>query len=994
MIPKIFGATASDFSVNGIGALLNTISCEVMEEINGAYELNATILADDPRISYVKVGNIITAKPNMTDPVQAFVIESVEKNIDGEVTVYATHIAQHRTKLIPVSPFTATSLTNTLRLIKTNSLESNPFTFKSTKSVSTQFSFNVPKTVRQLMGGEEGSILDIYRGEYRFDNFTIELVTKRGRDSGVQIMYGKNMTDYNSGEEFGWSETITGVIPYWTDEETTVIGDIQYSSLVDKFDYHKTIVKDCSDRYEEAPTVAELNSYALSWINSKGNPSLTLSVGFDQYGLTDSQVNALKLGDTVHVLNNLYQTSYDSRIVSITFDVLAEKYTKLQIGSLTANLNDAVNSIVDTTSASSSGGGGGTIDVDSAMSSTSENAVMNRVIKSYVDTIAANKVDKVTGKGLSTNDFTNTLLTKLNGIESGAEVNVQSNWAETDSTSDAYIQNKPTINNGTLTINVNGTGVGSFSANQSTNTTANITVPTKTSELTNDSGYVSGVDHASAVNWGTVTFTSNEPGVGYATIGYSSNGSNTTSKLAKVDSSTNTISGDVLPSPTSTTKGGVTISDESDGSLAIGGYKVAPLVAPLNKISPSFLPDVDKWNGVALEKTATWAGGKYVPVLSSTSATTAGLSKVTTEPNDVGHIPVYDGDGWLYANTIDSSADGKAVANKTYVDTKVSSISVPTKTSDLTNDDGFITGITSSDVTTALGYTPYNSSNPNGYTSNVGTITGITMNGSSKGTSGVVNLGTVLTSHQDISGKLDKSGGTMTGQLKTSYRESVAMGSYGTAQTTVDGLVNEVRFSSGAMGSASINTAYTKNGTTIPTGWYNFIFSPHRSGGVNGSASGDNCNYGTLILAPMTFTGDTFIIMCSTSGAASVRRVGFTNKATYDGNGSGVTGFWNSAITTHQDGWLEREGNVVYCYIRFSAPATVTSGQQIATIPVGYRPSHVCHYTATRAWAIQATAPISVSKTNGAVAFINNAFAASANYVLCATWLTEEAFPI
>jgi fructose-1,6-bisphosphatase len=65
--------------------------------------------------------------------------------------------------------------------------------------------------------------------------------------------------------------------------------------------------------------------------------------------------------------------------------------------------------------------------------------------------------------------------------------------------------------------------------------------------------------------------------------------------------------------------------------------------------------------------------------------------------------------------------------------------------------------ISSSDVTTALGYTPYNSTNPNGYTSNVGTITGITMNGSSKGTSGVVNLGTVITAHQDISGKLDTS---------------------------------------------------------------------------------------------------------------------------------------------------------------------------------------------------------------------------------------------
>lgn len=52
-------------------------------------------------------------------------------------------------------------------------------------------------------------------------------------------------------------------------------------------------------------------------------------------------------------------------------------------------------------------------------------------------------------------------------------------------------------------------------------------------------------------------------------------------------------------------------------------------------------------------------------------------------------------------------------------------VSVPTKTSDLTNDSGFITGITSSDVTSALGYTPYNSTNPNGYTSNVGTVTSV-----------------------------------------------------------------------------------------------------------------------------------------------------------------------------------------------------------------------------------------------------------------------------
>lgn len=87
------------------------------------------------------------------------------------------------------------------------------------------------------------------------------------------------------------------------------------------------------------------------------------------------------------------------------------------------------------------------------------------------------------------NNFTTTLKDKLDGIASGAEVNVQANWNETNSSSDAYIQNKPTIptvNDATLTIQKNGTTVETFTANASSNVTANISVPTKTSDLTND----------------------------------------------------------------------------------------------------------------------------------------------------------------------------------------------------------------------------------------------------------------------------------------------------------------------------------------------------------------------------------------------------------------------------------------------------------------------------------------------------------------------------
>ena len=57
----------------------------------------------------------------------------------------------------------------------------------------------------------------------------------------------------------------------------------------------------------------------------------------------------------------------------------------------------------------------------------------------------ATKVDKETGKGLSSNDFTTAEKNKLSGIAAGAEVNVQANWTEADNTKDDYIKNKPTL---------------------------------------------------------------------------------------------------------------------------------------------------------------------------------------------------------------------------------------------------------------------------------------------------------------------------------------------------------------------------------------------------------------------------------------------------------------------------------------------------------------------------------------------------------------------
>lgn len=113
------------------------------------------------------------------------------------------------------------------------------------------------------------------------------------------------------------------------------------------------------------------------------------------------------------------------------------------------------------------------------------------------------------------NNYTTTDKNKLAGIASGAEVNVQANWTQTTTTADDYIKNKPTlatvatsgsyndlsnkptiptVNNATLTIQKNGSTVKTFTANASSNVTANITVPTALSDL---SGTVSSSQIAS-----------------------------------------------------------------------------------------------------------------------------------------------------------------------------------------------------------------------------------------------------------------------------------------------------------------------------------------------------------------------------------------------------------------------------------------------------------------------------------------------------------------
>lgn len=235
-----------------------------------------------------------------------------------------------------------------------------------------------------------------------------------------------------------------------------------------------------------SPTQAQLTT---AWENETGLPSLINRASV--YDVTNNKVWTYYTNDqtwhaasnTSQVTVNTFTNSSEGTIKGSTNDgqVFAESD-----GTGSVNGWDALNSAVSSnTSKLATIAQGAEVNVQSDWTQTNTSA------DDYIKNKPANLVQDANYVHTD-NNFTTTLKNKLGGIESGAEVNVQADWSQTDTTADDYIKNKPTIptvNNATLTIQKNGTNVQTFTANSNTNKTANITVPTAVSELTNDSGY-------------------------------------------------------------------------------------------------------------------------------------------------------------------------------------------------------------------------------------------------------------------------------------------------------------------------------------------------------------------------------------------------------------------------------------------------------------------------------------------------------------------------
>jgi phage minor structural protein len=221
--PILYSATETNFDHNGIGILSACVSCEVTEEANGIFEMAMTYPMDGVHFEEIGDRSIVKAKVDQFREPQLFRVYAISKPMNGIVKVLSEHISYDLSG-IPAKPFSAPSVVSALVGLKENAVIDCPFEFWTDKETEAIFSSIVPSSIRSRLGGVAGSILDVYGGEYEFDNYTVKLHSSRGMNRGVSIRYGKNLTDIK--QEQNCASVATGVYPYWSgyvDEQDVLV---------------------------------------------------------------------------------------------------------------------------------------------------------------------------------------------------------------------------------------------------------------------------------------------------------------------------------------------------------------------------------------------------------------------------------------------------------------------------------------------------------------------------------------------------------------------------------------------------------------------------------------------------------------------------------------------------------------------------------------------------------------------------------------------------
>lgn len=350
MIPILYKADATNFASYGIGALPDTISCEVTEERNGAYECVVKYPVTGMNYSEIKRERIIKAKPSDTGSPQAFRIYRVTTPINGIVKIYAQHIS-YDLAAIATPQWESTPITPQLAIeeVFDNALTPHRFTFQTDYTEAKAFAVSKPKSLRAVLGGEEGSVLSLWGGEFEWDNFKVIHHQGRGHNNGVVIEYGKNLTKLEHDSDI--SDVYTDLLPYAVTEDEegneTVITLAEQILQIGKttLSQRKTLIKDFTDSFDIDAVITEdlLREKAQKYLenNPLGMETPTLTISFEALWKQPEYAAVLErvaLCDTVTVRHSELGISEHVKVIKTVYDTLAEKYVSITLGSAKASL--------------------------------------------------------------------------------------------------------------------------------------------------------------------------------------------------------------------------------------------------------------------------------------------------------------------------------------------------------------------------------------------------------------------------------------------------------------------------------------------------------------------------------------------------------------------------------------------------------------------------------------------------------------------------------
>lgn len=326
---------------NGLGEMGDAISCIAKPAINAPDELTMTYPVTGSLYKDIKERCVIMAKPDQTRGPQPFRIYRIIKDIKGRITIYARHLTHDGLSGIPVAPFTASDIQGAMAGLKANAMVNCPFKLTTTRTTAAKFSVKVPTDIWSLLGGQQGSLLDVYGGEYSFDGYNITLENRIGQDNGVKVRYGVNMVDLE--QDTNIANCYTGVVAYWRSEDDEIHSPVMYAGGT--YGYVRILPVDMSTKWESKPTVEQLKAAAVKYIkdNEIGVPNVSWEVKMVDLADTEEYKNIallerVSLGDTVGVEFEELGVDATARVRSIEWDVLKERYQTITLGSVKANI--------------------------------------------------------------------------------------------------------------------------------------------------------------------------------------------------------------------------------------------------------------------------------------------------------------------------------------------------------------------------------------------------------------------------------------------------------------------------------------------------------------------------------------------------------------------------------------------------------------------------------------------------------------------------------